>query len=206
MTEQNYLMNYKKLLSYFYKLKKALSRDPHEEISLVVDTHEILVRGILHPFFYSQSKKKLKETAFLPPPKANSVSLNRLRYTDVHFCKQHAKTINFPNNTYCGLVTIIVKDILDASDKFEDVDAKVIASPMDEHQNYVDTKTTKVFVDSLGLPMHADLTYQISNPPIEPYNPQTKLRKVASEILKSANYYEDAFPNEDLWKGEIISN
>ncbi len=206
MTEQHSLMNYKKLLSYFYKLKKALFRDPREEISLVVDAQEILVRGILHPFFYSQSKKKLKEIAFLPPPKANTVSLNRLRYCNAQFCKQHAKTINFPNNTYCGLVTIIIKDVLNASDKFEDVDVKVIASPMDEHQNYIDTKTTKVFVDSLGLPMHADLTYQILNPPLEPYNPQTKLRKVASEILKSANYYEDAFPNEDLWKGEIISN
>lgn len=76
---------------------------------------------------------------------------------------------------------------------------------MDDKQNYIDTKTTKVYVDTLGLPMHSDLTYQIFNTSLEPFTPQTKLRKIASEILKSAKYHEDAFPDENLWKGESIS-
>jgi hypothetical protein len=198
-------MSYKQLLSYFYKLKNALFQESREEISLVIDTDEILVRGILHPFFYSQSKKRLKETAFLPPSNAHTVSLNRLRYTNPQFCKQHAKTINFPNNTYCGLVTIVVKDIDAVSEKFEQEKAVVIASPMDENKNYIDTTITKVYIDNLGLPMHCDLTYQILNPPLEPYNPQTRLRKMASEIVKSAKYYEDSSPNDDLWEGEFPS-
>jgi hypothetical protein len=197
-------MNYKKLLTYFYGLKNVFFRELRKEISLVIDSNEILVRGTLHPFHYSQSKKRLKETAFLPPLNAHTVSLNRLRYTNIQFCKQHAKTINFPNNTYCGLVTIVVKDIDAVNEKFENEKATVIASPMIDNRNYIDTTTTKVYVDSLGLPMHCDLTYQILNPPLEPYNPQTRLRKMASEIVKSAKYYEDPFPYEDSWNGETL--
>ena len=87
-------MNWRPLLDFFYKLKYLIFPVKKEVISLTIEPNEVLVRGILHPFFYSQNKKKLRETAFLPPPNANTVSFNRLRYTNADFCKSHAKLLS----------------------------------------------------------------------------------------------------------------
>jgi hypothetical protein len=198
-------MNWKPLSDFFYKLKYSIFPVNREVISLTIEPNEVLVRGILHPFFYSESKKKLKETAFLPPPNSDTVSFNRLRYTNAEFCKQHAKTINFPDNSYCGLATIVVQKIIAINEHFTDENVSVVCSPINEFGKYVDTKKTKTFVDSAGLPMHADLMYEILNQPIEPFKPQTRLRKIANEILKHAIYYEDPFPNIDGWQGKTIS-
>ncbi len=197
-------MNWRPLLDFFYKLKYSVFPVEREVVSLSIDRNELLVRGILHPFFYSQSKRKLKETTFLPPPNSNTVSFNRLRYTNVDFCKSHAKKINFPNNSYCGLSTIVVQNILLTNEQFTDVNVKVVCSPINELGEYIDIKKTKVFVDSLGLPMHADLTYENLVESIEPFIPQTRLRKIANELLKHAIFYEDQYPNENVWKGEAI--
>jgi hypothetical protein len=200
-------MNWNMLLNCFYKLKAKIFAKKRPTISLQIESNEILVRGILHPLLYSNSKKRLKESVFLPPPnnQSNTVSMNRLRYTDAHFCKQHAKSIRSSNSSYCGLATIIVLDISTVSDNSEDLKATVLATPIDENGEYVNTQTQKVFVDAKGTPMHADLTYTFISTPIEPYNPQTKLRKMANELLKYTRYFEDPFPDEVLWTGEVLN-
>ena len=204
MTEPNYLMNWKKLLPCFYKPKNIPSREEREEISLMLTEDEVLIRGVLSPFFYSASKQKLKETIFLPPKGQMTVSLNRLRYTNANFCKQHAKTINFPNNTYCGLATIVNKDIYSVNGKQNDIEVFVQATPINEHGNYIDVNISKIYINSNGLPMHADLTYALHNSD-ETVEPKTQLRKIASELVKFATYHNDSSPNDGLWSEDSLS-
>lgn len=193
-------MNYQKLLQYFYKFKNALFDNKHEKIDLIIAPTEIIVRGILHPFFFSQSKNKLKESVFLPPPDSKTVSLNRLRYADATFCKQHAKAINFPDNIYCGLASICVGDIIKISQLIENITVEVIASPMDINRNYFNLSNNKIFVNTLGFPMHCDLTYDT---PIVAHAPNTLHRKMAKELLKATKYYHDEHPLEDIWNEHI---
>ena len=56
----------------------------------------------------------------------------------------------------------------------------------------------KAYVDSEGLPMHADLTYYIDEFDTS-VEPKTRLRKIASEIVKLATYYHDSAPEEQEW-------
>lgn len=191
-------MNWKKLFPCFYKPKKTPSREEREEISLVIADEEVLVRGVLSPLFYSERKKQIRETLFLPPKGQITVSLNRFRYTTASFCKQHAKTINLPDDTYCGLASIINKDINFANAKVNGIQGFVKATPMSENKEYLDMNIVKAYVDSEGLPMHADLTYYIDEFDTS-VEPKTRLRKIASEIVKLATYYHDSAPEEQEW-------
>jgi hypothetical protein len=192
-------MNYIKLLQYFCKLKNVLLFSKHKKISLKITPAEILVRGILHPFHYNPLKKKLHAIIFIPPPYQNTISLNRLRYTNLTFCKQHTKSLKIAQSIYSGLATIYVRDIL-IINKLEDIVPFIfIASPMDDNNNYIDTQKKKVFINSLGLPMHCDLVYDKITGTSIPNEPNTKLRKTASEILKNTKYYHDPNPEHDLW-------
>ena len=197
-------MNWKKLFPYFYKVKNILSRENGEEISLTLTEDEVLIRGVLSPFFYSASKQKLKETIFLPPKGQMTVSLNRFKYTNANFCKQHAKTINFQNNTYCGLASIVNKDIDSVNGKQNDIEVFVQATPINEQGNYVDVNISKIYINSSGLPMHADLTYALHNSD-ETVEPKTQLRKIASELVKFATYHNDSSPNDALWAEDSLS-
>lgn len=113
------------------------------EIPENIDGCEILVRGILHPFFYSESKKKLKEQAFMPPPNKCDVSVLRLCYTILDFCKAHSKALKIGDDSvYVGLAFVQAQQVKKAGEGCDDL-VSVVYTPLIEKD----------------LPMHADIFY-----------------------------------------------
>lgn len=172
-----------------------------EEIALEVDINEIVSRGISTPFHFSSRKNKLHENIFTPPKDSITVSMNRLRYVDAHFCKQHAKTINYPNeSSYFGLVTIFVQDFYSINQSHDRDYPNVYASPMKNDKEYYDTNSEKVYINSLGNPAHCDLCYIESN---DINQPHTAFRKIAKQFLHVAKVYLDPTPSEEMWRGHL---
>ena len=173
-------------------------------IPLNIQAEELLIRGIVHPMFYSNSKGKLKREAFIPPPQKQDVSiLRRLYAPDDSFCKNHCKSIAIGDSTYCGMATFLSQhvDEVNIGVPYE-IAVSVKATPIDENENYVGDGL-EVFLDSLGLPMHADLLYNVPTPPQG--QPATLHRVLANKLVKLAVFYLDESPQSDYWDGEELT-
>lgn len=191
-------MNY--LLSWCRPLKNYLKKLMGKEIPLNMSNEELLVRGIVHPLFYSNSDDALKREAFLPPSNKKDVSLLRHCYTNDDFCKKHSKSLKIGSNEYCGLATFLHLHIFDLN-KLEEIEITTIikASPIDNDNNY--RTDSPIYIDDLGLPMHADLLYEY---PILKGEPQTKHRKYAQKLAKLAYFIKDKNPSTVKWENEKI--
>ncbi len=170
------------------------------EIPLKISKNELLIRGVLHPIFYSNSKNKLKREAFLPPPNKEDVSILRHKYTDDHFCKSHSKALKIGESNYCGIATFINNHINILNDDLSlSIKANTKASPIDENNNYrIDNPIYKT--DS-GLPMHADLIYAEK---LIKGEPNTKHREYAEKLSKIAYFIKDEDVENNKWTNEGI--
>ncbi|MCI1187891.1 hypothetical protein MON38_10705 [Hymenobacter sp. DH14] len=162
---------------------------------------ETLVRGIVHPFFYSDSKKSLKPEAFLPPPAKRDVSVLRLAYTSAHFCKQHCSKLRIGDKSlYVGMATLPAVAISQANE-IPEVNGVVTveATPLDNNLQLV-TEIEPTTEDS-GLPMHADILYR------DPA-PRGKANPVAMQaarfLLKQSIYHPDPEPESEKWEGDDL--
>jgi hypothetical protein len=182
------------------RLPNFIKRILSKEIPFRIDHKEVLVRGIIHPLFYSTSKKSLKREAFLPPPNECEVSLLRLYYTTENFCKNHSVKLKVNNQSYCGLSTINLNYIETLSnDSSLTIDVKLLGTPLDKNNKYI--STPPVFKMDSGLPVHGGLIYeQISTIGAV----QTSYRQYASKLAKLANYFPDPNPDKKDWSGEKL--
>ena len=179
-----------------------------QRIPLKIDDSEIQIRCIGHYLYYSQSKQRLKFTAFMPPNGSNEVSLLRLSFANETKCKIQAKSLKKNGYTYCGLVTIITKDILDSIEAlsaktllYDDgskVEVNVISTPLDENKEKRDS--SYIFSNDKGLPFHSDLIYNWT--PIEGKVAPTPIKQIAKYLAKNPpSYYNaDLHINEIEWK------
>lgn len=180
------------------------------EISLIIDPDEILVRGILAPIWASDSKKELKANAFLPPPPKNEeaskcVSLNRLRYCSPNFCKIHANNLQIKGNEYVGLAIFNQNIIQQLNEELEVVDfACIVASPINDKNEYINTTLTTVYAEDVGAPMHADLTYAEAFSKVKAHSPAIDHLQYAKKLIKKVKYLPD--PNVSIleWTGEEL--
>ena len=140
--------------------------------------------------------------ALLPPHGHSDVSLLRLRYTNLDFCKRHAKSINIPDAKYWGLGAILSKhiDLLNKKKEEIGITAKLVATPLNESFNIINN--IEVYTDTPGLPMHADLVY---DEPMVKGEPATSHRQYARELLKVAKFKEDIMPDTDKWQEKEFS-
>jgi hypothetical protein len=172
-----------------------------------VANDETLVRALLHPLLYSQSKNKIKREAFLPPIEKNDVSVLRLNYSDSNSCKNFAANIVIPNQTYCGLGIVLCGSIREANseeNKLDDgtvISCDVLATPLDE-RGILSTKEIILATDK-GAPMHADIVYSCNH--IKQGEPQTILRKMAEKILRKAFAFIDPAPLQPDWTGNDLT-
>jgi hypothetical protein len=162
---------------------------------------EVLVRCVLHPFQYSESKNKIKSNLFLPPPESNEISLLRHNFTNDNFCKSYAKNIKIKDNIYCGLATLLCKHSEITNNNFKDIKihSKIEATPYDEKNeryfgNHISMKMN-------GKPMHADLLY---NEIVPRGQPATRHRLYAHKISQYLNFYKDNNPGNENWTEEKI--
>ena len=183
-------------MSLFQHLVNFIKKFWRKKIPLVVDENEILVRGLVHPMFFSRSENTIKREAFLPPPDKSDVSLLRLAYTNDNFCKNHSMSLQMGNNHYCGMGTILCRNVSVLNEQEKETIAIVKSTPLSQQLELIENQT--IFTTTPGLPMHADLIY---NQPLKKGEVQTKFRKYANKLAKSANYFNDPKPTEPDWHG-----
>jgi hypothetical protein len=180
-------------------LKRFIKTEKKVKIPLEINEQEILVRGIMHPFFYSESKKKIKGEAFLPPPKRKDVSTLRLKYTTSNFCKNHSARLKMANNRYVGLGLIGINNIILLNPSTNNL-VEVIATPLDELGNEIKHKI--IYNTTKGLPMHADILYTYEF--VEGSPPPQEIRKIAEQIAKQTKLYLDPNPESLDWLGDEL--
>lgn len=159
---------------------------------------ETLIRGIVHPYFYSQSKQRLKPEAFLPPPNKRDVSVLRLSYTNPHFCKQHCQGLRVgTDGHYVGMAALTADAVAQANALPQVAGAVTVeATPLDVtlQPMLADVPTT---ADS-GLPMHADILYR---EPVQRGVPNPAAQQAARFLLGKTCYYADPQPAVSGWEG-----
>lgn len=170
-------------------------------IEQTISDDEVLVRGLVHPLFAKANK--MDRNALLPPAEKCDVSVLRLNYTNLNFCKKHTKALKIGICNYWGLGAF--KNIhLSMVNSLKDIElrADVVYSPIDEKNNYIND-ISQITTCNLGLPMHADLRY--SEPVPQKGTPATKHRKYAQELLKLSTFLEDKEPLSEAWNmGNLI--
>jgi hypothetical protein len=184
------------------------------EIQREIDPHEILVRSLKRPYHFK--KNVLTVASLTPPPGKRDVSLLRLSYTNPDFCKQHSINIlkkgGQVEEFYAGLFLFSSKRLEEACAEATDVNpeeeglpkAKVVGSPMDDAKpfpNYIPSDIT-VYADDLGLPMHADLIYNL--PPPERAKPSLPILILAQALLDKGVPKFEEDPNTKGWSGEPL--
>jgi hypothetical protein len=192
-------MNFPKhLIKHF---KYYIDKKIFKRIPWYLKGKEVLVRCVISPFQYSESKNKIKSILFLPPPKSREISLLRHNFTNDNFCKKYAKQINIEGNEYSGLATLLYKHC-DIINKINDINikAKIEATPYNEEDERYYGK--HIPVNMKGKPMHADLLYDEDMP--QKGVPFTKHRKYAYQITKCLNFYKDNDKENEIWTGEKI--
>jgi hypothetical protein len=180
------------------------------KISLTITPDEVLIRGIVAPIWASNSRKELKANAFLPPPprgeeESKCVSLNRLRYSSANFCKNHAKNLQIRGNEYVGLAVFNQQIIHELNEELGLLGfAFIVASPIDNKNEYVDTLLTTVYAEDLGAPMHADLTYSIPFSKNQVYSPAIDHLQYAKKLIKNVKYLPDPDVSDLEWTGGAL--
>lgn len=163
---------------------------------------ETLIRGIVHPYFYSESKRKLKPEAFLPPPAKRDVSVLRLAYADAPFCKQHCQGLRMgKDGLYVGLAALTAEAV-DEAGRLPAVAGAVTvaATPLDVNEKPIAIEVVVTTADA-GLPMHADILY---SQPVERGVPNPGAQLAARHLLGRACYYPDPQPAAAGWAGAAL--
>jgi hypothetical protein len=179
-------------------------------IDLNIAPNEVLVRGIIAPIWASNSKKELKANAFLPPPPRNEkesscVSLNRLRYCSANFCKNHTKKLQIKGNEYVGLAILNQQIIQELNEELEKLNfAFIVASPIDNQNEYINTTLTIVYAEDAGAPMHADLTYSMPYSKNQLHSPAIDHLQYAKKLIKKVKYFTDSDVTSEQWIDEDL--
>lgn len=182
-----------KLYQYLLRFFQGAKTDSSDvSIPLEISQDELIVRGIVHPLFYS--KKKITDNAFLPPPSGRKdVSVLRHEFTDSHFCKNHSSSLKIGENSYCGLGVLLAKSVdeVNRAEEYKLENGELI--------NVILKATPNI---EENLPMHADIIYSHS---MDDDEPKTLMRKIAKALKKKSEYLHDPQPTEKDWKGQVIS-
>lgn len=164
---------------------------------------EILIRGVKYPVHY---KKKIQPDVFMPPPDSADVSLLRLRYSTLDFCKLFSSRLksNTSHIRYWGLGAFLAGCVETVNNDPEiEVKATVVCSPMDEELNYIrEEDIDSITTDTPGAPMHADLRYER---PFVKGAIDTDHRQYAKKLLSFLQVKEDLHHDSLVWEeGEFF--
>lgn len=171
-------------------------------ISRTIDNDETLLRCIVHPMFYSESKGTMKREVFLPPPDRRDVSLLRRDFTkDDSFCKNHCKSIKIGGSEYVGIAVFLARHVQQINDSEQTtISIELIATPLNPNKEMI-PEQEEIFMNTSGLPMHADMIYER---PLKKGIPATEHQIVASMLLKKATFYIDKFIESSTWNGSDL--
>ena len=112
--------------------------------------------------------------------------------------------------TYIGMCTLKAHQITNAiseiekgsSETIDTIPIKVLATPLDiDHKTKI-AEDSEVFMDTPGLPMHADLIY---DQPLIKGETATGHRAVARYLARSAVMYKDPDVASPEWTGDSLT-
>lgn len=163
-----------KLLTYlssFRFFKKSLP--------LLIDNAEKIVRTVYSRINLTK-KNVLKANIFKPPIGSQDISVIRLDYTNVAFCKKKAKKHEKPKSdrSYYGFAILTAAEI-------RNCEFDVVYSPIKgENLFHADIKIG--FIPEKGQQLPAQISYKIEN------------------LIKLARFYPDPYPKNRKWTGKKL--
>jgi len=142
--------------------------------------NEKLLRNIFSPFNVDEKKLTLKTNTFRPPSGTDEISVNRLNYTSIDFCRNLA----FENNSGSNLRKFFGFALITKVAVIENF-ATVAASPIIDKN-----------------PFHADI--KIGYVMVSGEQPPAEIAERISKLTKKAILYVDPNPQSDRWEGTAI--
>ncbi len=122
---------------------------------------------------------EVKKEAFLPPKASNEVSVLRLAYTTLDFCRQRGQEMQHEGKTLAGLAQVQAEKVR------INADTEVKASPLDA-PNQPLPESQEVFTNDPGTPMHADMVYDFVPAEAEPFPQEFKI--IAKRIAEQSHF------------------
>ncbi len=148
---------------------------------VIIDTEE-LVRLVFSPFHVrlrDGQVAEIKKEAFLPPKASNEVSVLRLAYTSLDFCRIAGQKMQYEGKTYVGLAQVQAEKVrINAG-------SEVKASPLDASKQPL-PESKAVFTNDPGTPMHADIVYNFVPTESEPIPQEFKI--IAKRIAEQSHF------------------
>ncbi len=156
--------------------------------STKIPTHfnkdEKIIRSIFSPINIHNSKGTLLPNSFRTPPEKDEVSVNRLDYTSVDFCKELAKKNEKAGDRYYfGFAVLLKNDIDEANSTI--VYSPILAPKSDINPFHSDIKIG--YIPQRGEPMPSEYSKKIN------------------DLTSKARFYVDPNPNLIGWFGEDIN-
>jgi hypothetical protein len=142
-----------------------------------VDASEKVVRGVFAPKFIR--KDGTIHTHAFRPNLNDEVSVLRLFYTTIEFCRTHFKKIEQPTyqKSYYGMAVLDAKKVYDS------------------HAFFDDSQT-------VDLPMHTNIKFgiQIDKGKELP----AEIRNKIDLLIQHARFYKDPNPTAQNWEGQVV--
>ncbi len=168
----------KRLIKYlnalgFFKSKK------NKYLPFYFEENEKIVRSIFSPININKKTNRLKSNAFKPPAGVDEISVNRLSYTSVHFCKKISKEIQNPtsNRTYFGLALLYKNEI-------DQCNCSVYYTPKESNKYHSDIKIG--YIPVAGVPLPSEYQYKIT------------------QLKNRSRFFVDPNPEAENWEGEQV--
>ena len=107
-----------------------------------IDDTERIVRTVYEPVHLHKKTRELKFKAFESPVGMDEMSVTRLEYSSVDFCKQFGKANEIPDKrrNYYGLAVLLVSQIRAIVVEEKNYRGDVVYSPIDENESHADIK------------------------------------------------------------------
>lgn len=169
------------------------------KIDRTIDSEEIFIRCLLKPLM-KKGQCKLNQTAVLPPPNGDVVSILRLRYISEDDAVAHGQSLVVRGNSFWGIAKITYDAVdetnalaqenesrADGMDGPNGIQATIIASPMINGKDYV-PDGVEVYLDdkSISFPLHAHAELKYNNCNNEEV--KTRIRAYANQLIKRISY------------------
>lgn len=167
------------------RLKKYLTTlgfyrsEKHHSIPFEFEDSEKIVRSIFSPINISKDGTKLKANAFKSPTGIDEISVNRLFYTSLNFCKNISKEIQNPsgNRSYFGLALLYKEEI-------DQCNCDIYYTPNEDNAFHADIKIG--YIPKRGEPLPSEFQFKVK------------------ELTAKSRLFKDTNPNSSNWDGGVV--
>jgi hypothetical protein len=147
-----------------------------------VGNDEPLIRIVFSPYHVEMKDgqvNKIKKEAFYPPKSSNEISVIRLGYTTLAFCRSRGHAMLRPGGSFVGFAQTVTAQVR------QQPHTDVVATPLGEQDHPLST-LADIYTDTPGTPSHADIVYHFRPTHEEPLPQEFKL--VAKYIAAGASF------------------